>query len=218
MGVQLPAIPSTGSGATYSAHRPGGGDFSGIPFAGPTGPGNPFSQVDSYLRIRPDAKKNTTGLISSLRSDGTGFLAHCPAYFECRFVAPSAPGTWAAVWLLSYNGSSFSGSTDELDIIEAYGGEGGGTPNAPKSYFINTHNWNQTGIPVNQALSKTVNMTTVGGGAGWLCTPHVHGCLVTATDAIYYLNNIEVGTAFHVCLAVPMAGGDTGSWYLRNWY
>jgi len=207
----MPSISANGAGATYSAHKPGGGDFSGIPFADPTGPGNPFSQVDSYLRIRADANKNTTGLISSLRGDGTGFLAHCPAYFECRFIAPSAPGTWPAFWLLSYNGSNFSGPTDELDIIEAYGGEGSGMPNAPKAYQINTHNWNQTGIPTNQTLSKTVNMATVGGGAGWLHTPHVYGCLVTATDTVYYLDNNEVGRH----QTSPLSKTD-GFWFMIN--
>ena len=207
----MPSISSDGAGATYSAHKPGGGDFSGIPFSNPAGVGNPFSQVDSYLRIRADSNLNTTGLISSLRADGTGFLAHCPAYFECRFIAPSAPGTWPAFWLLSYNGSSFTGAVDELDIVEAYGGEGTGTPNTPQAYLINSHNWGQTGIPSNQKISKSVNMAPVGGGAGWMYTPHVYGCLITETDTIYYLDNVEVGRH----QTSPVSKTD-GFWFMVN--
>lgn len=187
----MPTISSNGIGATYSAHKPDGGDFSAIPFTNPTGPNNPFSQVDSYLRIRADAAKNSTGLISSLRSDATGFWTRSPAYFECRFLAQSAPGTWPAFWLLTFNNDlTWTRPSDELDIIEAYGGEGPGHPNAPRSYMIVSHNWNQTPQP---RISQSTNMATVGGTAGWTWASHTYGCLIGPVDTVYYLDNIEVG-------------------------
>ena len=194
--TSMPTISSNGIGATYAAFKPnGGGNFSGIPFANASGTANPFSQVGSYLRIRADAAKNSTGFISSLRTDGTGFWTRAPAYFECRFIAQSAPGTWPAFWLMSFDTVlSLQAPSDELDIIEAYGGEGGGTPNAPRSYRVTSHNWNQVPAPASEyRISKSVDMSTVGGTAGWMWTPHVYGCLVGEVDTVYYLDNVEIG-------------------------
>jgi len=53
--------------ATYFDHKPGGGDFGLLAFTGHHDPNDPFSQVDSYLRIRANQKTNSTGLISSLK-------------------------------------------------------------------------------------------------------------------------------------------------------
>jgi hypothetical protein len=205
------SISSTGVGATYGAHKPDGGDFSSIPFSDPTGTGNPFFQRDTYLRIRADATKNTSGLISSLHTDLSGFSTKYPCYFECRFIAPSAPGTWPAFWLLTYGTNlSTSRSSDELDIIEAYGGEGSGEPNATYLYQIASHTWNQpAGLPY--IYQPGTNMATVGGGAGWMMTPHIYGCLVTATDTIYYLDNVETGR----CTTTPVSKTDN-FWFMVN--
>lgn len=191
----MPSISGNGSGATYAAHKPNGGDFSGIPFTNPSGPNNPFSQMGTYLRIRADAAKNSTGLISSVRTDGTGFWTRAPAYFECRFIAQSAPGTWPAFWLMTFDTTlNLSVPADELDIIEAYGGEGSGTPNAPSKYRVTAHNWNQSPAPGSEyRISKEVDMSTVGGLAGWMWTPHTYGCLVGLEDTVYYLDNVEIG-------------------------
>jgi hypothetical protein len=189
-----PTISSNGSGATYAAHKPGGGDFGIIPFTDPTGTGNPFSQVDSYLRIRADANQNTTGLISSLKLDGTGITAAAPAYFEARIIGPSAPGSWPAFWLMTkdtYKGVNTE-PADELDTIEAYGGEGPGNPNQAYGYWNASHTWNYTST-VKGGIYKQQPMNLIGGGAGWAFTPHVYGTKVTQTDTIYYLDNIEVG-------------------------
>ncbi len=64
-------------------------------------PKNPFTQVDTYLRIRASDKTHSSGLISSLKNDGSGITAKAPCYFECRFIGPNAIGTWPAFWLLS---------------------------------------------------------------------------------------------------------------------
>ena len=119
--------------ATYYDHKPPHGwqDFSSIPFTGFHRPNNPFLQVDTWLRIRADANKNSTGLISSIKENGRGVTAKAPCYFECRFLGPNAPGSWPAFWLLTNYMTAFARGkntntmpVDELDIIEAYGGNG----------------------------------------------------------------------------------------------
>lgn len=201
--TNAPSISKDGQGATYSAHKPGGGDFSGWPFTDPEGSANPFSQRDTWLRIhasKPDGTKGSTGILSSARADGTGFFASIPCYFECRFTAQSAPGTWAAFWTLTKNSlmerlrdpkSRVPG--DELDIVEAYGGVGKKNPNHP-GYSVTSHFWFQNG-PDGKPLknvNKRVNMMEIGSKAYWSTTFHTYGVKVTETDTIYYLDDIEV--------------------------
>lgn len=209
---KMPSISSTDPNATYYDHKPPNGsqDFSSIPFTGFDSPKNPFSQVDSYLRIRADANKNSAGLISSLNNDAKGVKVSAPCYFECRFIAQSAPGTWPAFWLLSdYMTDTKAGKdvskkgVDELDIIEAVGGDGPGHPNATGEdqysalYQVTPHAWNQ---PENKALEDKANqdvghpvsMRKIGIQGSWFVTPHIYGCKVTDTETIYYLDNVEI--------------------------
>jgi hypothetical protein len=201
--TKTPSISKDGQGATYSAHKPGGGDFSGWPFADPEGPSKPFDQKGTWLRIhasKPEGTKGRTGILSSARADGTGFFASAPCYFECRFTAQSAPGTWAAFWTLTKDSllkriadpkSRVPG--DELDIVEAYGGVGKKNPNHP-GYSVTSHFWFQTG-PDGKPLkniNKRVSMMDVGGKSYWSTTFHTYGVKVTDKDTIYYLDNIEV--------------------------
>jgi hypothetical protein len=143
------SISSTDSKATYYDHKPPGGwqDFSTIRFTGFDQPNNPFRQVGSYLRIRASEKAKSAGLISSMKNDASGITAKAPCYFECRFIGPNAIGTWPAFWLLTdYMTDQVKGKKvpcDELDIIEAYGGEGHGHPNAFDTYMIFPHAWEQ---------------------------------------------------------------------------
>jgi len=206
------SISSTNPKATYYDHKPPNGsqDFSSIPFTGFDSPNNPFSQVDSYLRIRADSKKNSSGIISSLKNDGTGIKVSEPCYFECRFLAPNEKGTWPAFWLLTdyltdeKNGKSDQTEpVDELDIIEAVGGEGPGEPNGnsdPKNgdlYQITPHAWNQPSIKdiqdkAYQDMHDPISMHKAGVPSTWYESFHTYGCKVTDTDTIYYLDNIEV--------------------------
>lgn len=200
---KAPSISKDGQGATYSAHKPGGGDFSGWPFSDPEGPSKPFDQKGTWLRIHASKEPGTkgrTGILSSARGDGTGFFASAPCYFECRFTAQSAPGTWAAFWTLTKDSlikriedpkSRVPG--DELDIVEAYGGVGRKNPNHP-GYSITSHFWFQTG-PDGEKLkniNKRVPMMEVGGKSYWSTTFHTYAVKVTETDTIYYLDDIEV--------------------------
>jgi beta-glucanase (GH16 family) len=164
------------------------------------------------LRIRADAKKNSSGIISSENNAGTGFKVSAPCYFECRFIAPNAKGTWPAFWLLTDNipdiaagKSDASQAVDELDIIEAVGGEGAGEPNATGEdknsglYQITPHAWNQGdagNAAAGQAYKDIVNpadMRRIGIPSTWFSTFHTYGIRITDTDTIYYCDNIEMG-------------------------
>jgi len=199
------SISSTDSKATYYDHKPPGGwqDFSTIRFTSFDKPNNPFSQVDSYLRIRASEQAKSSGLISSMKNDATGITAKAPCYFECRFLGPNAIGTWPAFWLMTdYMAEQVKGRKvpcDELDIIEAYGGEGPREPNAFDTYMICPHAWEQ-GAPGKalekkafDAMHNPVHMRQVGIPSTWFETFHTYACKITETETIYYCDNLEVG-------------------------
>ncbi len=199
------AISGSDPKATYYDHKPPGGwqDFSKHTFSNHDSPKDPFAQVDTYLRIRASDQKQSSGLISSLKNDASGITAKAPCYFECRLLGPNAIGTWPAFWLMTdYMTEQVKGHKvpcDELDIIEAYGGEGPGSPNAFDTYMICPHAWDQGAS--GKALEKTafdglhnpVRMGKSGIPASWFAAFHIYGCKITAADTIYYCDNIEVG-------------------------
>ena len=199
------SISSTDPKATYYDHKPPGGwqDFSTLRFTSFDKPNNPFSQTDSYLRIRASESAKSAGLLSSLKNDATGITAKAPCYFECRFLGPNAIGTWPAFWLLTdYMTEQVKGRKvpcDELDIIEAYGGEGPGHPNAGDGYMICPHAWDQG--PTGKALEKKafeglhnpIRMRKFGIPSTWFESFHIYACKITPTDTIYYCDNVEVG-------------------------
>lgn len=199
------SMPTIGDApnTTYYDHKPpyGSQDFSyPIPFTNYNSVKNPFEQMGTYLRIRADANKNSTGLISSLKSDKSGFHASVPCYFECRFIAPNAIGTWPAFWLHTVKDviTNHDEPCDEIDIIEAYGGEGPGAPNAGQRYQVALHAWLQTGRPkeIEDEFWATYNpvfMNDRGIPSTWYESPHVYGCKIDHDYTIYYCDNIEVG-------------------------
>lgn len=196
-----------GVGATYQSHKTGGGDFSGWPFTNNEGALNPYSQVGNFLRIhasKPAGTKGSAGILSSAHEDGGGFYASAPCYFECRFLAQSAPGTWPAFWLLTKGAigmpkdsperKEIAGKgTDELDAIEAYGGMGPRNPNF-LDYAATSHYWGQKGPDGKQLKAGHVNapMRTLGGKSSWSTTFHTYGVLITKADTVYYFDDIEV--------------------------
>src|SRR5262249_6874668 len=74
------SISSSDPKATYYDHKPPDGhqDFSVHPFTDYHSPRNPFAQVDTYLRIRASDRAKSSGLISSLKGDGSGIKASAP--------------------------------------------------------------------------------------------------------------------------------------------
>jgi hypothetical protein len=207
------SIGSNSEEFRYYDHKPPGGweDFSSIPFTDFNNPKNPFSQVDSYLRIRADANKGSSGLISSLFSDREGFMVMQPSYFECRLIGPNAIGSWPAFWLLSVkdNITEYYEPCDELDIIEAYGGEGPGAPNSKQRYQVNSHAWSQPGswaedLCWNFYVTKSsVDVYQHGIPSTWYETSHIYGCKITEEATIYYCDNIEV--ARHESLPISLS-------------
>jgi len=191
--------------ATYYDHKPPHGwqDFSVHSFTNHDSPNNPFTQVDSYLRIRANDKTHTSALICSMKNDARDITAKAPCYFECRFIGPNAIGTWPAFWLLTDymtdQAKGIKSPCDELDIIEAYGGEGPGEPNAFDTYMVTPHRWDQgePGKAMEQqafeALHNPARMHKLGIPSTWYEALHTYGCKVTETDTIYYCDNIEVG-------------------------
>ncbi len=202
----VPLSIGAGPNFKYFDHKPprGATDFSWpLRFTSHDQPNTPFKQVDSYLRIRASEKQKSAGIISSLQSDGTGFKVTAPAYFECRFIGPNAIGSWPAFWLMTDHMSDGQDKNthnpcDELDIIEAYGGEGPKAPNAYDKYMVSMHTWNQgdAGQKIKEEYAKTLvrptEMKKFGIPSTWFETPHVYGCLVTETETIYYCNDIEI--------------------------
>jgi hypothetical protein len=199
------SISSTDPKAAYYDHKPPNGwqDFSTLRVTSFDKPNNPFRQVDSYLRIRASEKAKSSGLISSMKNDASGITAKAPCYFECRFLGPNAIGTWPAFWLLTdYMTDQVKGRKvpcDELDIIEAYGGEGPRAPNAFDTYMICPHAWDQgeTGKAIEKkaftAMRNPIRMRKFGIPSAWFEAFHTYGCKITETDTIYYCDNIEVG-------------------------
>lgn len=205
------SISSTDTKAKYYDHKvpDGSQDFSSIPFAGYDSPYNPFSQVDTYLRIRADSHKNSAGLISSVKNDGSGVVATAPCYFECRFIGPNAPGSWPAFWLLTnYMAPDLIGKPntpcDELDIIEAVGGEGPTHPidRSPGSFDlfqITPHCWTQgkegeaLAAQAYKDIKNPAAMSRIGIPSSWFDTFHTYGCKITETETIYYVDNKEMG-------------------------
>ncbi len=185
---------------TYYDHKPPHGwqDFSAHRFTGREEPGNPFAQVDTYLRIRASDKTHSSGIICSVKSDGSGIKATVPCYFECRFIGPNVIGTWPGYWLLTDNLSNTNQPCDELDILEAYGGEGPGHPNAKDIYMITPHAWSQKGSAAEAQCNtfyrtkSPCHMSKFGIPSTWYETFHTYGCKITETDTIYYCDNIEV--------------------------
>jgi len=189
------SISNDGRNARYSAHKPLDGDFSGWHFADVDGPYNPFEQRDTYLRIKArkeDGQIGSSGIIASVNMDGEGFWTKPPFYMECRFTAQSAPGTWPAFWTLTaFDGTPY---TDELDVIEAYGGMGKGNANLDDGYCIVSHFWNQNNPDGTRKkdYDTRVQMTKLGGKSNWTETFHTYGLYVGLEETVYYMDDFEV--------------------------
>ena len=175
----------------YYCHKPGGGDFSQIPFTDFESQANPFSQEDTYLRIRADRLKNSTGLISSTLADGSGFEAAAPCYFECRMLGPNAVGSWPAFWLLTNHAArGNSVPVDELDTIEAYGLENLDHQNQI-GYYCTSHRWNQGKAETTDPFAF-FDMRTFGNRLNWDACFHTYGTLITEEETVYTCDNIAL--------------------------
>jgi hypothetical protein len=216
------SISRDGRGARYNAHKPRFGDFSGWAFADPSGPENPFEQVETYLRVKarkPGGGKASSGLIATVNMDGEGFWAKAPCYVECRFLAQSAPGTWPAFWTITGLDKDIPG--DELDIVECYGGVGKKHPNHP-GYSIVSHFWGQVEADGQKKKGFTArpDIMTLGGRSYWSTTFHTYGLYIGLEETVYYFDDIEVlrhptndiSRDKPHCLLVNLAIGGISGW------
>ena len=207
----------TASAPSMKATRRGGGDFSGWPFTSAEQAMNPFVQADGFLKIhasKNDSGESSSGIISSAHEDGSGFVAHAPCYFECRFIAQSAPGTWPAFWLLTDGGFSKDAAvkalgSDEYDAIEAYGGKGPGNPNFP-NYAATSHYWGQKVDGNND--HKDIPMMELGSKSSWSTTFHTYGIQILPDKITYYFDDMPVFSHPNRGLAQKQ-----GLWFLVNY-
>lgn len=197
----MPSISRSGAGATYCSRKPDDSEFGMAIFADREGPHNPFFQTETYLRIRmthrPEItgdgwnRRHTTGFLSSLRVDGTGFKTapKTEQYFECRLTWGHASGMWPAFWLLSANNYKGNpGPCDEMDILEAY---------MPWSYGyrIAHHEWGRPkdGPPeVHGGPKDPIRCETLAGKGDVCETWHTYGCLITERKTSYWFDDVEV--------------------------
>ena len=147
-------------------------------------------------------QKATTGYLSSMGMDGSGFFTQGGRnqYFETRMFFGPNPAHWPAFWLLTANGGYLStsdengntpwgapawgdGGSDEIDIIEAYLGN-------PESYQIAWHEWGYssgkgggTWVNLSQELFRNINIAE-----GF----HILAVLITENITYYYCDNILV--------------------------
>jgi hypothetical protein len=216
------SISNDGRDATYTAHKPGGGDFSGWQFSNVLGEGKPFSRKGTWLRIAArkdqESPKGRSGLIASVGTDYSGVWVKAPCYLECRFTAQSAIGTWPAFWTLAPGKGDV---VDELDIVEAYGGKGEGNPNHP-GYSIVSHFWKQTNADGSKkkAPSTRPDIMNLGGKSYWSTTFHTYAVYVGLDDTVYYFDDVEVfrhpsgevSKSSPHCFLINLAIGGISGW------
>ena len=178
---------------TYGTHKYGLGDWSGVFFRDFEDENlNAFSQFDTYLRIRADENKNSSGVYGTIHQDGKGILVMPPAYLELRMVAPYEKGTWPAIWTMTLN--RHYNPIDEADLIEAYGFDDY-VDWAYKGFVASIHEWNRE--PTNPSWNDgkrnfTCNMNKVGDGTSWFVKPHTYGYYLGLTDTIYFIDGEEI--------------------------
>ena len=200
--TSMPTI-SWNYGAKYSSHKIGYGDFSGIGFKDhDNNPKTPFSQRDSYFRIHARSEKDSngreigeTGLIASMHQDRMhGFAVKAPAYFECRFIAQNAKGSWPAFWLMTTDyGSEGDNGNDEIDVIEAYGFDYS-QPQGKNvnGYHATIHDWGNTVDWDNSSNDSGIpDMANMHSGGNWYTDFHTYAVYIGLDYTIYYCDNVE---------------------------
>lgn len=207
------SITRTGHEADYAAAKPtdrGAEDFGGAIFADP---GQGFDTIGvvggHYLRVEvkpapadladPQGWGRTRlgGLLSSGRQGGSGFSAQY-GYFEARMLAPVAPGTWPAFWMLpSDNLIRPQPAVAEIDAVELYGHDPTGTCHATHEY-----RGGADGGVVRCGKRYSAERKAL----AW----HTYGVSVTPTDITFFIDGRAVATAPQV------EGGGAPMFFLVN--
>lgn len=169
----------------YTSHTPSAINFSAYTFADYKSPQNPFTQMDTFLRIRADREKQSNGLICSVNESYTGFAIKMPCYFESRFIAQNTSKTWPSFFLMSVEKNALTQQEifDEVDIMDARGHDSYDIP-----YSVSYHNW---GSEQGLHIDESIPMEDTGRGT-WYTNPHTYGVLLKEDYITYYCDNIEV--------------------------
>lgn len=191
------SMSRTGLAADYAAAKPvhnGAEDFGDAIFADPAQGFDNVRVEDGNLRIDvkpvppgyPDpqgwGRTHFGGLLASARTGGSGFSAQY-GYFEARMLAPAAPGTWPAFWMLpSDNLVAPTPTVAEIDAVELYGHD-------PLGACHSTHEYKD---------GKDNGVAQCGGrfddnsaALSW----HTYGVSITPTENIFSIDGRIVATA-----------------------
>jgi Glycosyl hydrolases family 16 len=207
------SLSRTGLGADYAAAKPthnGAEDFGDAIFADPALGFDSVRVVDDrYLRIDVEplpagysdpqgwGRTHLGGMLASARPGGSGFSAQY-GYFEARMLAPAAPGTWPAFWMLpSDNLIAPTPVVAEIDAVELYGHE-------PKGTCHVTHDY-QGGRDdgVSHCGQRFPNERDA---LSW----HTYGVSITPVGITFYVDGSVVATAPQV------SGGSAPLFFLVN--
>ncbi|MDR1062226.1 MAG: discoidin domain-containing protein, partial [Clostridiales bacterium] len=225
----MPSISLSGEGTTYASVKPDerqGGQFGYATFENYGGPYDPFSIAGGeYMQITTTYRgddydsanarwnqKATTGFLSSLAMDGSGFRTQGgrEQYFEVRIFLPPTPGMWPAFWTLTAdnyadNKAEYAG-VDELDILEGYMAW-------PDRYAIANHAWLDTNPSKNLPQSQvwpsvdTERFGHVNLAMGF----HTFGMHIAEDVTRYYYDNVEVHS--HPTMALSW---ESGNYFMIN--
>lgn len=199
------SVSRTGAGADYTAAKPeatGVSQFGDAPFADPADAAEEGPSVvgDDLLRlpVAPAPGGGRTGaLVASARPGGSGFSAQY-GYFEARMMAPAAPGTWPAFWMLpTPNLVQAEPAVVEVDAVELYG-------HNPVGACHSTHEY--VGGKDGGVARCGTRWATTRDAAGW----HVYGVAVAPTLISFYIDGELVATAPQV------QGGDEPLFFLLD--
>ena len=201
-------------GADYAAAKPefwGGAQYGEAIFSDPALGFRNISIVDNrYLRMaitpnprgyrdpNPWGRRHVGASIGSARPGGSGFSARY-GHFEARILAPAAPGTWPAFWLLpSDNLIEPKPTVAEIDAMELYGHD-------PRVVCHTTHSYADGHDSGGVALCGQRF-----DGAHTALTWHVYGVTVGPTEVVYWIDGKVVARAPQV------KGGDKPMFFMLD--
>lgn len=201
-----------GRGADYAAAKPnsyGAEDFGAAVFPDPALGFDTVGVLDGMLQIRTQpspagyedpggyGRRDIGGLLASARSGGSGFAAKY-GYFEARMLAPAAPGTWPAFWMLpAGNLVRPLDPLAEIDVTEMYGHD-------PAGACHSTHEFR--GDDDGGVAACGERFPSARDALTW----HTYGAAVLPTGITFFIDGQVVATAPQV------AGGDQPMFFMLD--
>lgn len=188
------SVSRSGSGTRYGAAKVdlnSASEFGDAVLADPAAGLDTLATLnDNALRLRvqplgskPDpngfGRHYAGGLLSSLRSDGSGFSAQY-GYYEARILAPAGRGSWPAFWMADSQVAAVKGASfGEVDAVELYGQNTVGSCHS-------IHNWNTPNSTPN------IHCLSDNGAEDWALAWHSYGVQIRPNGADYYIDGRKV--------------------------